>query len=219
MCALRRILEAQTAVSKVTKVTLKTGKLAGMVLVLGCLASLASGQRSEPAKTPGPAESLYLKLRTVGLDKTRVYKIREASLERASLAFFTGAAILEETFSSAYLRFNDDVYSELQPSLRTADDPEAFAAEWNMTAHNLAEEDALRLLLTFSDSLPSSDKTASLNGNDHFLHALVQGNKLGTFDARYDSLMPEQISAGQHKKVEGQEYYDVWASFSAAGRG
>src|SRR5216684_1398447 len=262
MCALRRILEARAAVSKVTKVTVKTGKLAGMVLVLGCLASLASGQRPEPTKTPGPAESLYLKLRTVGLDKTQVYKIREASLdraslhislddgtiaftedadghitgaffkgygevllappntmERASLAFFTGAAILEETFSSAYLRFNDDVYSELQPSLRTADDPEAFAAEWNMTAHNLAEEDALRLLLTFSDSLPSSDKTASLNGNDHFLHALVQGNKLGTFDARYDSLMPEQISAGQHKKVEGQDYYDVWASFSAAGRG
>src|SRR6266851_834874 len=85
MCALRRILEARAAVSKVTKVTVKTGKLAGMVLVLGCLASLASGQRSEPAKTPGPAESLYLKLRTVGLDKTRVYKIREASLDRSSL--------------------------------------------------------------------------------------------------------------------------------------
>src|SRR5216683_75294 len=257
MCALRRILEARAAVSKVTKVTVKTGKLAGMVLVLGCLASLASGQRPEPTKTPGPAESLYLKLRTVGLDKTQEASLDRASLhislddgtiaftedagghitgaffkgygevllvppntmERASLALFTGAAILEETFSSAYLRFNDDVYSELQPSLRTADDPDTFAAEWNMTAHNLAEEDALRLLLTFSDSLPSSDKTASPNGNDHFLHALVQGNKLGTFDARYDSLMPEQISAGQHKKVEGQEYYDVWASFSAAGRG
>jgi len=249
-------------VSKVTKVTVKTGKLAGMVLVLGCLASLASGQRPEPTKTPGPAESLYLKLRTVGLDKTQVYKIREASLdraslhislddgtiaftedagghitgaffkgygevllvppntmERASLALFTGAAILEETFSSAYLRFNDDVYSELQPSLRTADDPDTFAAEWNMTAHNLAEEDALRLLLTFSDSLPSSDKTASPNVNDHFLHALVQGNKLGTLDVRYDSLMPEQISAGQHKKVEGQDYYDVWTCFSAPAHG
>src|SRR6266699_4460776 len=187
MCALRRILEAQTAVSKVTKVTVKTGKLSGMVLVLGFMVSLAGGQQPAAADAPGPAESLYLKLRTVGLDKSRVYKIREASLdraelhislddgtiaftedagghitgaffrgygevlvtppntmERASLALFTGAAILEETFSSAYLRFNDDVYSELQPSLRTADDPDTFA-EWNMTAHNLAEEDALRL--------------------------------------------------------------------------
>src|SRR6266567_6446708 len=221
MCALRRILEIQRAVSKVPKVTVKTGKRAWRVLVLGFMVSLAGGQQPPVAGSPGPAESLYLRLRTVGLDKTRVYKIREASLdraelhislddgtiaftedagghitgaffrgygevlvtppntmERASLALFTGAAILEETFSSAYLRFNDDVYSELQPSLRTADDPDTFAAEWNMTAHNLAEEDALRLLLTFSDSLPSSDKTASPNVNDHFLHALVQGNKL-----------------------------------------
>src|SRR6266700_890131 len=197
MCALRRILEARAAVSKVTKVTVKTGKLAGMVLVLGCLASLASGQRPEPTKTPGPAESLYLKLRTVGLDKTQVYKIREASLdraslhitlddgtiaftedagghitggffqgygeillsppntmERASLARFTGAAILEESFSTAYFRFNDDLYAQLKPFLRTADDPLAFATQWNMTEQNLAQDDALRLLLTLSDGAP-----------------------------------------------------------------
>src|SRR5437899_1373652 len=167
MGALRRILETQRAVSKVPKVMVKTGKQARLALVLGFMVSLAGGQQTPAAGSPGPAESLYLRLRTVGLDKTRVYKIREASLdraelhislddgtiaftedagghitgaffkgygevllvppntmERASLALFTGAAILEETFSSAYLRFNDDVHSELQPSFRTADDPD-----------------------------------------------------------------------------------------------
>jgi hypothetical protein len=235
---------------------IKAGKLAWVVLAVGCVTLQA--QQSDSAKSPGPAESLYLKLRTVGLDRTRVYKIREASLnraslhislddgtiaftedandhitgaffkgfgevllsppskaERASMALFTGAAILEEKFSTAYLRFNDDVLAELQPSLRTADDADAFVAEWGMTAHNLAEEDAIRLLLTFSESLPSHRSSESPNTNDHMLHGFLQGDKLGGFDVRYDSLVTEQIAAGQHKRVEGQDYYDVWTSFSA----
>src|SRR6266496_2615465 len=55
------------------------------------------------------------------------------AMERASLASFTGAAILEEKFSTAYFRFNDDLYAQLKPFLRTADDPLAFAKQWNMT--------------------------------------------------------------------------------------
>src|SRR5207245_3380449 len=37
--------------------------------------------------------------------------------ERASMALFTGAAILEERFATAYFRFNDDTFAELLPSL------------------------------------------------------------------------------------------------------
>src|SRR5258708_33418044 len=133
---------------------LKAGKLAWIVLAVGCVALRA--QQPDSAKSPGPAESLYLKLRTVGLDNSRVYKIREASLdraalhislddgtiaftedanghttgaffkgfgevllsppnkaERASMALFTGAAILEENFSTAYFRFTYAVLREL----------------------------------------------------------------------------------------------------------
>ena len=36
-------------------------------------------------------------------------------VERGSLALFTGMAILEEQFTSAYLRFNDDTAAVLQP--------------------------------------------------------------------------------------------------------
>ncbi len=257
MSSLRRILEAQAAVSKVTKVTVKSGKPAWVLLVLGCLAGIAAAQPPAATKIPGPAESLYLKLRTVGLDKTQVFKIREASLdraslhitlddgtiaftedagghitggffqgygeillsppntmERASLARFTGAAILEEEFSTAYFRFNDDLYGELKPFLRTAEDPSPFASQSNMTAQNLAQEDALRLLLTFSDTLPPEGRNSNDPGNDHFLHAMIEGNKLGTFDVRYDALMSEQIQAGQYKRFEGKQYYDLWTSFT-----
>src|SRR5579863_8576923 len=42
--------------------------------------------------------------------------------ERASMALFTGGAILEERFATAYFRFNDDTFAELRPSLTPVDD-------------------------------------------------------------------------------------------------
>src|SRR6266567_1370860 len=107
------------------------------------------------------AEALYLQLRSVGLDSSRVYNIRDVTLERAavhvtfddgtiaftedvaghitgaffegegevllvprdqmeraSMTLFTGAAILEERFITAYFRFNDDTFAELKASLQ-----------------------------------------------------------------------------------------------------
>jgi hypothetical protein len=258
MSALRRILDAQKAALKVPKVMVRTSRLAVLMVVLGCLASQIAAQAPDSGHPAGPAESLYLKLHSVGLDPAQVYKVREASLqraalhislddgtiaftedagghitgaffkgegelllfppdttERASLALFTGAAILEEKFSSAYFRFNDDVFGELQPRFRPTDDAATFAAEWSATSHNLAQEDALRLLFSFSRDLPPSDKPAA---NDHFLHAYLLGNKLGDFDVRYDSLLAEPIAAGQHKTAAGEDFYNVWVSFPAAAR-
>ncbi|HKW17461.1 MAG TPA: M1 family aminopeptidase [Terriglobales bacterium] len=237
-------------------------KVASLAFLFCGIAILSRSQEATPTPiaqtevTPGPAETTYLKLRSVGLDKTHVYKIREASLDRAklhislddgtiafteavdghitgaffvgygevlvippnemerqSLSLFTGTAILEETFSSAYLRFNDDVFSELQPYLRQAENPEEFASQWSMTASNIAPYDALRLLFSFSDSLPAAS-SGGASGNDHMLHAYVEGNKLGGFDLRYDSLLEEQIEVGQHKRANGEDYYNVWTSFA-----
>lgn len=226
------------------------------VFALSSAQEVPSTAKSAAAKPPGPAESLYLKLRSVGLDKTHVYKIREASIERAklhislddgtiafteavdgritgaffegygevllippnqteraSLSLFTGGAILEETFSTAYFRFNDDVFAELQPYLRAAEDPAGFAAKWDATARNMAATDALRLLLSFFGPAGEA-KLSDAHPVDHMLHAYIEGNKLGGFDMRYDSLLPEQIEAGQHKHINGDEFYDMWASFS-----
>src|SRR5258708_37043219 len=140
-----------------TEVTDVTIPAKWLHIALLAVSTLAAAQ-SKPAAA-GSAESLYLRLRSVGLDASQVYNIRNASLdraaahislddgtialtegadghvtgalfqgdgelllsppntvERASLALFTGAAILEERFSFAYFRFNDDVLTELKTS-------------------------------------------------------------------------------------------------------
>src|SRR5215469_14209307 len=219
MCALRRILLGKDGSTEVTIVLAQTGRkkrsglpeialTAALALALTCV---CAAQTARPA-APGPAESLYLELHSVGLDQARVYTVRDASLdrgpihisldsgtiaftksvgghitgaffngdgeillmppnnvERASLAFFTGAAILEERFSSAYFRFNDDSFSKLAPALRPPEEPERFVSDWNPTAQDLAGDDALRLLLSFSNQL-SGMPPALPPDKDRFLH-------------------------------------------------
>ena len=216
---------------------------------------------ASPPKTGSSAENLYFQLRNVGLDKDRVYRIRNAALdraaihitlddgtiaftqnvlgrvtgaffegdgeillippnqvERASMALFTGAAILEERFVSAYFRFNDQTYQELRPFLSPADNAQEFVSQWDQTARNLAQMHGLRLLLTFSQFLPdASGKAAESAGDavqDRMFHARMQGVKLGGFDVDYDSQAFEQVWAGQLKAVEGGTYFDLWTSFS-----
>jgi len=145
-------------------------------------------------------------------------------VERSSMGLFTGMAILEERFATAYLRFNDDSFDELKPYLRPAEDAQEFSSHWNETAHNLAEFDSLRLLASFSRHLPTTQAAgaSSLSRRDspndpadRMLHARVQGLKLGTFDVYYDSAIPEQLWAGQTRAVDGATYYDLWTSFVA----
>jgi hypothetical protein len=143
-------------------------------------------------------------------------------VERRSMSLFTGMAILEERFATAYFRFNDDVMIELRPYLRAAEDKQEFVDHWNSTAVNLAQLDSMRLLVTFGRMLPikgvaPASESTNLLGEvpDRFLHARVQGTKLGIFDMFYDSLAPEQVEAGQVQTAEnGGSYYDVWTSFS-----
>jgi hypothetical protein len=139
-------------------------------------------------------------------------------VERKSMSLFTGMAILEERFSTAYFRFNDNTAAELQPGFRAPEDAPGFVARWDETARNLAQVDAMRLLANFSEMLPAEDggvAKPSLTFEDRLLHARLQGNKLGIFDVLFDSTAGEQVEAGQAKTTEnGAVYYDVWTSFS-----
>src|SRR5262252_3182259 len=239
----------------------RTSWVAGLC-VLAFILPRAYGADSLSAK---PAESLYLQLGQVGLDPSRVYQVRGASLdrpsihisledgtiaftqdvfgkitgaffegegevllvpptevERKSMSLFTGMAILEERFATAYFRFNDDVMAELRPDFREAENKQEFFEQWNTTAKNLASGDSMRLLLTFSRMLPVNGGPAeagsvhSESSGDRFLHARLQGRKLGVFDVYFDSTLSEQVQVGQAKAASnGETYYDVWASFSA----
>jgi hypothetical protein len=141
-------------------------------------------------------------------------------VERASMTLQTGAAILEERFNTAYFRFNDDTFVEMQPYLVPAtQDAAEFVSRGDQTARNLAEPDDLRLFMTFSKHLPvtgaaEKSPTSCAEPDDRFLHARMQGQTKGTFDVFFDSGAPEQVWAGQSKTVEGTTYYNVWTSYS-----
>ena len=125
--------------------------------------------------------------------------------ERRSLALFAHMPVLEEKFATAYFRFNDATYKELLGSVRPlpADQMQEFVARWNALAQNLADADALRLLVAAHNS-----------GSARIFHARIGGLKLGTFDVNLDTSFEDQIYAAQTgQSPEGRNYYDLWTAF------
>lgn len=133
--------------------------------------------------------------------------------ERASLGLFTGEGVLEEKFSTAYLRFNDDTAAELQPYLRPADDAKSFVEKNDSIARNLASADALRLAISFTSEPTTVGRGEPPPLPDRLLHARLAGNRLGVFDVYFDTRNPEQIVVGQTSANGEQTYYDLWMSF------
>lgn len=146
--------------------------------------------------------------------------------ERGSLALFTGQAVLEEKFGTAYFRFSDNTFEDLLPGLRPlpaipdssseAASPSAASSEsqtaaqfverWNAVARSFAETDALRLLGAFTNSSGSSPEKV--------FRARLAGARLGTLDVILDTSLAEQISVAQAGFSEnGTRYYDILASF------
>ena len=133
--------------------------------------------------------------------------------ERASLALFTRAAVLEEKFTTAYLRFSDDhIVEDLQPALRAAEDSNEFVARWNSAALNLAEGDTLRLLAAFTNR---ADQGPGASGarQPGFIHVRVGGTRLGNFDIELEPDLAEQIYVGQSNYIPGSLFYDMWMAF------
>jgi hypothetical protein len=222
------------------------------ISVLLLIASAAAGVGSPPVDNAGPAVSLYRQLRDLGLDPARVYRIRDASMdrgeihislmsgtiafsqsvdgrvtgaffdgdgeillvppnqvERTSMALFTGAPILEERFSTAFFRFNDDTLERLTPALRPAEDAPEFLARWESTFRQLCVTDALELLRLLTWQGPPGE------ARDTFWHARLAGLHLGPFDVVYDPEKSEQVLVGQSNYVNGAQIFDIWASFTS----
>src|ERR1039458_2811929 len=206
---------------------------------------------------PQTTSGLYARIRSVGLDPQRVYRIRDASIdrpnlhidfddgtlaftedicgritgaffegegevrlrppnrvERGSLALFTGMAILEEQFTSGYLRFNDDTAAALQPFLKPAPESAEFIRNFDQTSRSLAEFDALRLLLDFSHFLPAPGGNEPDRKFPSLLRAHLLGKKLGGFEVFWDGAASEPLWAGQPRVKDGILFFDIWTSFS-----
>lgn len=125
--------------------------------------------------------------------------------ERSSLALFTGAAVMDETFTVAYLRFFDDkLAQEMRSAFRPAEEAQEFLNKWKDSATKLARGDSLQLL---------QSSTASREAASTFLHLRLAGAKLGIFDVFFDTHAPEQISVAQTAVATDGVYYDSWNSF------
>ncbi len=127
------------------------------------------------------------------------------NVERTSLAMHTGAAVLEERFTTAFFRFTDDLPARLQDRLREPEEPARFLERWGPAVRSLAEGDALPLLVAFT-----RDRSAVPM---RYFRARLGGSRVGTFDLRLDTRSPEQIWLGQVNHAGQTQFYDVWASF------
>lgn len=136
-------------------------------------------------------------------------------VERGSMALFTGMAILEEQFVTAYFRFNDDTAESWQRNLSpiVGTDAADFVQRWNETSRTLSETDALRFLLDFSHFLPTSTGMEPTPVFPRFLHAILQGKTLGSFELFWDAAAAEPLWAGQLRTRDGVPFWDVWTSF------
>jgi hypothetical protein len=140
-------------------------------------------------------------------------------VERRSLGLFTGSAVLEEKFTTAFFRFNDDFPEEVADSLRDADpssgeDAQAFVTKWDPTVNSLAEADALRLLTSFLNSPADAQGKVHPPAGDRMLRARLGGQHLGVFDLFFDTDAREQISVGQlDHDTFGDSFFNVWAAF------
>ena len=126
--------------------------------------------------------------------------------ERSELGLFTKSGVLNEHFTTAYLRFVDDQLVEnLRSGLRPSDEGKDFVAKWRDAVKSLAITDGLQLL----EAMTNSGDAATT-----FLHLRVGGSSLGIFDVFFNSQSPEQIIVAQTNKNGGKDYYDVWTSFA-----
>lgn len=127
-------------------------------------------------------------------------------VEKVQLARFTGAPLLDERFSSAYLRFTDTAFGDLLQAIehgagspvKDAD----FLARWAPLARNLNPQQSLR---TLADLLSKQPRT--------FFHIGVVGLRLGPLEVRVDDRAVEQVVVGQTRWSGGVGYTDIWCSF------
>jgi hypothetical protein len=131
-------------------------------------------------------------------------------IEKQQLARFLGAPVLDQNFTTAYIRFTDDTAVELLEELRLANvAPEpntAFVNAWQPSALARNPVHSFRI---WSEAYSPSPRP--------YFVANLSGGSAGPFDFVYDLARSEPIMFGQGKKVGEEEFYDVWSSYRLPG--
>lgn len=130
--------------------------------------------------------------------------------EKQQLARFLGAPVLDQDFSSAYVRFTDDTAAELLRQFLSAkmqpDSDAAFAALWEPLVIRLNPVHSLRILF---DDLSETHRP--------FFYAAFEGLTTGPFDFLFDEQHDEPFMLGQPRKIGDVTFFDIWASYRTPG--
>ena len=127
-------------------------------------------------------------------------------VEKQQLAYFLGAPVLDEDFTTAYMRFTEDTAIDLLHQLQTAPQTDTnFADLWQSAVATRNPAHAMRLLYEWLSASPHPYFAAALGG--------VQS---GPFDFVYDESREEPEMLGQAKKNNRGEFYDIWSSSRTA---
>jgi hypothetical protein len=130
-------------------------------------------------------------------------------VEKQQLAHFLGAPVLDQEFTTAYLRFTDaaadELINELQIAKVTAQTNSPLADAWQAAVLARNPEYSFRLLSETFSKAPRP-----------FFSATLGGVSAGQFEFVYDLARDEPQSFAQTKKSAGLEFYDVWASYGSA---
>jgi hypothetical protein len=139
-----------------------------------------------------------------------ILAIPREPVEKQQLGYFLGAAMLDQDFTTAYLRFTAETAVELQRQFEAAQiQPQtdtAFVSLWQGAVQARAPAHSLRFLYDRLSDVSRPYFAASLGG--------VQ---TGPFDFVYDEARDETEMFGQGKKSNGVDFYDIWSSYRVAG--
>ncbi len=128
-------------------------------------------------------------------------------VEKRNLAQFIQSPILEDRFTTAYLRFTDQTAKQLlamarKPDPEDLEQPTGFLEGWNPVVHRLSPDYSTRILEDLLD-----DRSRP------YFHAQIQGANLGVFEVTDDERLPEAVVVGAARRSQGRLYADIWSSF------
>jgi hypothetical protein len=130
-------------------------------------------------------------------------------VEKQQMHRFTGAALLNEAFSTAIFRFSDDTYDEIirEYRARAIEDVEPGDADsfgpWETSVAERSTGLNYRLLPDFLST-----------ESNPFFFAEVMGEKLGWFNVTFDPRMVEEVVVVRTREASASVPYDLWSSFN-----
>ena len=129
--------------------------------------------------------------------------------EKKSLAHFLGVPLLDQSFSRAYLRFDDGTAEEILEQLRASGaspmNADEFANTWDKSVANLNPDQTTRLVMDWVAETPVP-----------YFYAELVDERLGAFDILIDPRRTDSVMIGQDRWAVGNHFYDVWASFAGS---